>query len=269
VLYCYGLLYRKSALDTLASIQEDQFSTRWTEVTKLLSVASGILNYVSDSVASRFFVFPKDMPLPEVFPETFSLLSRVSLAECQELVVKRAVLKENNPTMAAQLAIAASQEYDMCVSMADKIQIPERKDSWLIKPSVRKYLEWKALMWRAVGYKFLAEHHLWKQEPGIALAYLEIAVKTIEQVKPDTKALDSNTDALWELYEKLRDEIIELHKSTVKDNDNIFHELVRRELIQSIQPKLLAKSTTFELPQPSDVTVQTKDSAGINLCVIS
>lgn len=269
VLYCYGLLHRKSALDILSSIQEDQFSTRWTEVTKRLSTAAGILSYVADSVASRFFVFPKDMPLPEVFPETFSLLSRLSLAECQELAVKRAVQKENNPLMAAQLATSASQEYELCASMADKIQVPERKDSWLIKPSVRKYLEWKSLMWRAIAHKYMAEQHLWKQEPGIALGYLEIAVKTLEQVKPDTKALDSNTDALWEQFEKLRDEINELHKSTVKDNDSIFHELVRRELVQSIAAKLLAKPVNFELPEPTDISIQTKDASGLNLCVIS
>jgi hypothetical protein len=268
VLYSLGLLYRKLASDTLLSIQEDQFSERWTEVVKLLSSAAGILTYVSESVASRFFVFPKDMPMPEVFPETFAMLARVSLAECQELVTKRAILKENNPVMAAQLAISASQEYDLCASMADKIQIPEKKDSWLIKLPTRRFLEWKAIIWRAIAQKFMAEYHIWKQEPGTALGYLEIAVSTIDSLKADSKAMDPNTDLLWDIYEKTRAEIKQLHTSTNKDNDNIFHEIVRRELVLPIQSKFLAKAIEFVPPQAADVTVQTKDATGLNLCVI-
>jgi hypothetical protein len=248
-------------------MQEDQFNTRWTEVTKLLSSASGILSYVAENVASRFFVFPKDMPLPEVFTETFVLLSRLSLAECQEMVTKRAVLKENNPSMAAQLAMAASQEYELCHSIADKIQIPEKKDSWLIRLPVRTWLSWKSIVWKSLAFKFQAEHHLWKQEPGLALAYLEIAVSTINSLKADPKAMDPQTDALWEIFEKTRDEIVELNKSTIKDNDNIFHEIVRRELVQPIQAKLLAKPTPFEAPQAAEVSIQTKDAVG-TICTI-
>lgn len=268
VLYSYGLLYRKLASDTLSSIQEDQFSTRWTEVVKQLSNSAGILSYVAESVASRFFVFPKDMPLPEVFPETFNLLSRLSLAECQELVTKRAILKENNPVMASQLAISASQEYELCASMADKIQIPERKDSWLIRLPIRRYLEWKGIIWKAIAYRYMGEYHLWKQEPGTALAYLEIAVKTIDSLKADSKAIDPNIDALWDIYEKTKTDIKELYASTTKDNDNIFHEIVRHENVLPIQPKLLAKAVEFIPPKAVDMTIQTKDAAGLNLCVI-
>lgn len=268
VLYCFGLLHRKHALDALHAITEEQFSSRWTEATKLLSTAAGIFQYIAEHVASRFFVFPKDMPMPEVFPETFTLLSRLSVAEAQELAVKRAVLKENNPQMASQLAMAVAQEYDLCQQMADKIQIPERKDSWLIRPSMRTFLIWKSLIWKAIAYRYMGDHHLAKQEPGVALAYLELATTTIDSVKPDVKAMDVSTDALWDAYERTRSDIKELYAATNKDNDAIYHEIVRREQVQPIQAKMLAKPSTFEAPKATEVTIQTKDSSGTNLCIV-
>lgn len=268
VLYCYGLLYRKLARDTLQSMTEGEFGTRWMEVTKQLSIAAGIFAFVSEHVASKFFVFPKDMPLPEVLPETFALLSRISLAECQELAVKRATQKENNPIMSAQLAMACAHEYVTCSSIADKIQIPEKKDSWMIRNSIRKFLDWKSIMWKALAYRYMAESHSRKQEPGDCLAYMEIAEKEIETAKTDPKAMDANTDSLWDDYSKLKSDINQSYKQAIKDNDEIYHEIVRRERVLPITPKFLAKPIEFVAPPPSDISIQTKDSSGVFLCAI-
>lgn len=272
VLYCFSLLYRKLASDTLHSITDVEYATRWTEVTKQLSTAAGILTYIFEHVASKFFVFPKDMPLPEVLPESFALLSRLSLAECQEMAVKRAVDKESNPQMAAQLAAACESEYSLIVSMADKICIPERLNSWLIKPGTRKYFDLKFALWRAISHRYMFEYHLHKQEPGMAIAYMEIAAKALQDALPDPKTVkllnDTNLDSLLIAYSLYKAELDEAHSLAIKDNDNIYHEIIRRERVVPIAPKLLAKPVAFTPPPAAEVAIQTKDGQGMFMCNI-
>ena len=272
MLYCFALLYRKLAGDTLHSITEVEYATRWTEVTKQLSTAAGILTYIYESVAAKFFVFPKDMPLPEVLPESFALLSRLSLVECQEMAVKRAVEKESNPQMASQLAAACESEYSLISSMADKISIPERVSSWLIHPAFRKHFELKTALWRAIAHRYMFEYHLHKQEPGVAIAYLEIAAKALQDAMPDPKSIrlinDAPLDALVIQFSLYKAEVDEALKAAVKDNDNIYHEIIRRERVVTIVPKLLARPVTFTPPEADDVAIQTKDVAGVFSCVI-
>ena len=272
VLYCYALLYRKLAKDTLQAITENEYATRWTEVTKLLSTSAGIFSYISEHVASKFFVFPKDMPLPEVMPETYAMLSRLSLVECQEMAVKRSLEKESNPLMASQLSSACESEYLLISQTADKIQVPERPNSWLIKASARKYFDIKTALWRAISHRYMFDYHLHKQEPGIAIAYIEIAVKAITDVQPDVKSArllnDANLDALLSDFDSFYTDLLDAYKLAVKDNDNIYHEIIRRERVSSISPKFLAKPISFTPPSPSQVSIQTKDSQGMFMCVI-
>jgi hypothetical protein len=72
----YGMLHRRQASQRLESVTDEDFNVAYVEITKLLAQAAGIFQYASDHVSSRFFVNPKDLPVPEIFAETFSMLAR-------------------------------------------------------------------------------------------------------------------------------------------------------------------------------------------------
>jgi len=94
VLTVYGLLHRKIAMEKLTEITEENFDESCTVPLKYLREASGIFEYISQQVSTKFVVAPNILPIPEIFSESFNLLSSICLAEGQEFIVRKAIVKK-------------------------------------------------------------------------------------------------------------------------------------------------------------------------------
>jgi len=126
VVQIYALLHRKLAAEQLASIPSDRFDTECVQPVKLLRSAAGVLAYIAADPCAHFLVETTKFAVPELYGETFQILSRcastllsplsspssrdvrmapsVCLAEAQAVIVKKALLAgKTSLTALAQL----------------------------------------------------------------------------------------------------------------------------------------------------------------------
>eukprot|EP01122_Echinamoeba_exundans_P006527 TRINITY_DN1857_c0_g1_i1.p1 TRINITY_DN1857_c0_g1~~TRINITY_DN1857_c0_g1_i1.p1 ORF type:complete len:311 (+),score=30.28 TRINITY_DN1857_c0_g1_i1:371-1303(+) len=268
VLNCYGLLHRKMAIERMTMMTTEDFNTKYVDVVKLLSQAAGVFQYISESCMSKFFVNPKDLPIPETLSETYMLLSNLCLAECQELVIRRSIASNNKTTVVAKLCAGAATQYETCLKMVKAIRdqtthprLPLLETWW------EDYLGWKKGLFEAEALKYMALHHQDTATPGIAIAYMQLAMRSIAHCINNGKSANENITEFWTQIAEERNRMTTLWQSIVHDNDTVYHETVKPEEVHPIEPRILAKAQAFEPPQASEIKVVRKESSF--LCIIS
>jgi hypothetical protein len=149
------MLHRRQAVQRLESVTDETFNTAYVEITKLLGQAAGIFQFASEHVSSRFFVNAADLPVPEIFAETFGMLASMCIAEQQELIVKRAVQKKSSLSVVAKLCAAAAVQYDSCLRMFRSVQQQSVGRTKILSVPLEDYLVLKKAVFDALMFKYL------------------------------------------------------------------------------------------------------------------
>jgi hypothetical protein len=77
---------------------------------------------------------------------------------------------------------------------------------------------------------------------------------------------DENTDTYWPIVLSEHTTVAHLARELEKDNNDIFHELVKHDAVHPVEPKLLAKVTPFDPPASAELNIVRKENSF--LCVI-
>jgi len=74
VLLTYALLHRKLAKEELFHLSDENVVDKGKEVCATLNTAAGILEYVASNCLPYWSSTPQQIPIPEIFPQTFTAL---------------------------------------------------------------------------------------------------------------------------------------------------------------------------------------------------
>jgi hypothetical protein len=254
----YGLLYRKLAKERMSTTPEVEFDTHVKDIVRYLCTAAGVFQHIAEKVVTKFFVNPKDVPVPEVFPETFLLLTDISLAEAQAFIVKRAVRKQSNAIVIAKLCSAIVNLYN------HSIKAPNKRKRFVVD-SLRPYLEISKMLWECETNLYLAKYSLSEGKPGMAVAYVRKAESFLSDNVLNVKNVEPEMQNFIDKIKQRKVLIVDLRIRYETDNQQIYHELIHEDQATNVEGKLLAKLIPFETPSAQEIQIVRKENS---VCIV-
>jgi len=251
LLLAYGIVHRNAAIEVLATTLESDYEEKSKIMSNFLCKSAGIFEFMKEAVASWL---PKpEGAYAEFFDQTYIALASLSLAEAQELAIKKAVLKATNPSIVAKL----------CVDVANKVSLsagiirsaPNTSD--IILQQFEVYLTLSASLFNGLASKHLALHSNQAHKYGLSIGIMKAALTHIpEDIRlKNMPVLDSFVNEI----RTQRKEIKTLFEQYTSDNNSIYFEpVVDGSEIGLPEGRSVTKSLPFTLPPPTSIQIVLK-----------
>merc|ERR1711913_1437 len=227
------VLYNVAAMATQIGATQDLHSEdSMKKAVRLYQQAAGILGAISVPPSTST---TEQKPTPDLLPESAAALSSVSLAQAQEIVLRKAVIDNKKNIVIAKLAEKTGELYEECQQL---MQVESVKSlfgaDWVSSVSA------KCLLYSGLAQLHLAKDCKEKKQIGEEISRLEIA-----QGKLNKSKVVSTAEIKAELLPML--EMVENNlKEAKKDNDFIYFEKVPpAEDLPPIEGALVVKPTPF------------------------
>ena len=227
------VLYNVAAMATQIGATQDLHSEdSMKKAVRLYQQAAGILGAISVPPSTST---TEQKPTPDLLPESAAALSSVSLAQAQEIVLRKAVIDNKKNIVIAKLAEKTGELYEECQQL---MQVESVKSlfgaDWVSSVSA------KCLLYSGLAQLHLAKDCKEKKQIGEEISRLEIA-----QGKLNKSKVVSTAEIKAELLPML--EMVENNlKEAKKDNDFIYFEKVPpAEELPPIEGALVVKPTPF------------------------
>merc|ERR1711913_6832 len=227
------VLYNIAALATqIGATQDLNSEDSMKKAVRLYQQAAGILEAISVPTSSS----PTEQkPTPDLLPESAAALASVTLAQAQEIVLRKAVIDNKKNLVIAKLAEKGGELYEQCQQL---MQVDSVKSlfgaDWVSAVSAKCSLN------SGLAQLHLAKDCKEKKQIGEEISRLEIA-----QGKLNKSKVVSTAEIKAELLPML--ETVENNlKEAKKDNDFIYFEKVpSAEELPPIEGALVVKPTPF------------------------
>jgi len=263
VLMVYGQLHRMLAIEKLREITTENFEETCTIPLRYLREAAGIFDYISEQVSTKFIVAPNALPIPEIFSESFNLLSTICMAEGQQFIIRKAVIKKTKPLIVSKLCSGIFKKFVEAEQCLQKI---EEKSPYkgLVNGSIVEYIQIMKPLYKALTLKYLGIHHYYEADKGVAVSCLNHAYNEIKDINlANTKHDDIRQ--LWNKFEIEKQYIHSLNQEYNDENEKIFRERIPENKPDMPEHKILVNSIPFEPPESIDLEILRKDGF---FCVI-
>jgi len=227
------VLYNIAALATQIGATQDLHSEdSMKKAVRLYQQAAGILGAISVPTSSSS---TEQKPTPDLLPESAAALASVTLAQAQEIVLRKAVIDNKKNLVIAKLAEKSGELYEECQQL---MQVDSVKSlfgaEWVSAVSAKSFL-----------YSGLAQLHLGldckeKKQIGEEISRLQIAQEKLNKSKAVATA--EIKAELLPVLETVENNL----KEAKKDNDFIYFEKVPpAEELPPIEGALVVKPTPF------------------------
>jgi len=227
------VLYNIAALATqIGATQDLNFEDSMKKAVRLYQQAAGILEAISVPTSSS----PTEQkPTPDLLPESAAALASITLAQAQEIVLRKAVIDNKKNIVIAKLAEKTGDLYEKCQEL---MQVESVKS--LFGPDWVSAVSAKCSLYSGLAQLHLAKDCKEKKQIGEEISRLEIA-----QGKLNKSKLVATAEIKAELLPML--ETVENNlKDAKKDNDFIYFEKVpSAEELPPIEGALVVKPTPF------------------------
>lgn len=264
-LIAYAMLFRKGACAYLEQAGGANFEEVSKPVAHLLSRAAGVLDYANEVELSKWTNKP-DMDMPEKLSETFLVLSTICLAEAQQVVVKKAILKGSRHASVAMLCLDVEQKYRYASSLLERVCSRLGNPRFFI-PQMAFYCRMNAALYGMVARKHLAVAAFDEGKYGVAIGYLQWALTFVDEVN---RIPSQRADGAIEVRAHLQNHtnrIADLYKKYSKDNGTIYFErVVPKQELQLPPARCIVKAVPFQPPAP--VLIEVEHLSRLNCAVM-
>jgi len=222
---------------------EENFEENSKQIANHLRTAAGIFEYVHNVELPRWINLPAERAL-ETMPAVTNSLSLMCVAAAQDLTVKKAVLKGTSKSTVVKLSADVWRKYQAASSQIQGLPQEMRKG---MNSSFKEFLKSSAALQMANTYKYSGDVSREGGKCGVAVAYLNVAVKTIKDVTSVGKL------AAWKsMIDEQKADVEHVQRTYTKENDMITFEPVPVESMLDIpEPKSLMTPIPFNPPPPA------------------
>jgi len=227
------VLYNIAALATQLGASQDLHSEdSMKKAVRLYQQAAGILGAISVPTSSSS---TEQKPTPDLLPESAAALASVTLAQAQEIVLRKAVIDNKKNLIIAKLADKSGEMYEECQQL---MQVESVKSlfgaDWVSAVSA------KSLLYSGLAQLHLAQDCKEKKQIGEEISRLQIAQEKLNKGKAVSTA--EIKAELLPVLETVENNL----KEAKKDNDFIYFEKVPpAEELPPIEGVLVVKPTPF------------------------
>jgi programmed cell death 6-interacting protein len=256
VLLTIGLLYRSCAYGKLRVTTTETFDVNSKEIARLLCVAAGIFEHIRDEWLPRFKGVRIEEAITELTPETYTALASISLAEAQEVSVRKAMIGGMSEGALAKLCIEISRQFGAAMSCIKNVPAGEN-----FPESFRAYMAYSQALFAAISLKHQAKEAHAKGQYGIAVGLMQ---KAKNRLPEEPKRWDTILTPFFEAYKMERAEILRLAQSFKTHNDRVYYDTVPDEASLPVltEGKMLMRPIPYQLPEPLPVEINCiKDSS--------
>eukprot|EP01102_Stenamoeba_stenopodia_P009632 TRINITY_DN284_c2_g1_i2.p2 TRINITY_DN284_c2_g1~~TRINITY_DN284_c2_g1_i2.p2 ORF type:complete len:290 (+),score=65.70 TRINITY_DN284_c2_g1_i2:1165-2034(+) len=265
VLMCFGLLHRSCAAHVLAGTDDGNFDENSKRMAAHLRNAAGIFEYIAASCAPNTMSLIQEK-IPEKVPQSFAALAALSLAEAQQLTVKKAILNKSSVPLVTKLMVDCRNRFanvaNILKSISEGDSITPSLPLELLQPVICHYVSVNKVINEALMYKYLGSLAWNAAEHGKAVGFLKAANKTITSLDPPSSSAKSGTNgaAIVEMYNQVNNQATEIRNLLSiyeKENTTVFFDSVPslEQLDIPAEGKSFVKSETFSLPLPLKITL--------------
>jgi len=251
LLLTLGVTYRNAAFELHQTTSESNFEENSKVVADYLKKSASLFDMVKEQW-TEFYPKP-DTSFPEVLEQTYVALSLMSLAEAQQLAIRKAVKGTSGGTIAKLCADIALK-----LEQADSIFKPMFTSNQIAITALAGYLSLSGCLFRALALKYMGIEVEKAGQYGLSVGYLAAAVAAIPEEKMKVKNMVALEGFIKEVKRE-RDEIVQMHKKFASDNDTIYLDKVPD--INSIpfpEAKSLMKPVVVAFPPPRTFTLTVK-----------
>eukprot|EP01113_Clastostelium_recurvatum_P026454 TRINITY_DN3174_c0_g1_i1.p1 TRINITY_DN3174_c0_g1~~TRINITY_DN3174_c0_g1_i1.p1 ORF type:complete len:395 (-),score=93.60 TRINITY_DN3174_c0_g1_i1:23-1207(-) len=248
VLISYGFALANRAWALNETTTEANFEENSKQVAHFLRLAAGVFDYVHISELPRWVNMPAVRPA-ETFPHITTATSHMCIAAAQDLTVKKAVAKTGtSKAVVVKLAAEVWRRYE---AAQDEVKAATGDWKKALSSTFVKFLEASMLLGRANAYRFAGMVQQEAQKLGLAVSYLNVAAKCLQDIPMPTKA--SSDLAPWKaMLEEQKAEIEHFHRAYTNENDLIVYDrLTDEKLLDVPEPKGLMTPVPYNPPYPA------------------
>ena len=227
------VLYNIAAMATqIGATQDLHCEDSMKKAVRLYQLAAGILEAISVPASTS----PTEQkPTPDLLPESAAALASVTLAQAQEIVLRKAVIDNKKNIVIAKLAEKTGELYEQCQQL---MQVESVKA--LFGPDWVSSVSAKCSLYSGLAQLHLAKDCKEKKQIGEEISRLEMAQGKLNKSKAvSTGEIKAE---LLPLLETVENKL----KEAKKDNDFIYFEKVPTpEELPPIAGALVVKPTPF------------------------
>lgn len=259
LLLTLGITYRNAALELLAVTSDSNFEENSKVVADYLKKSASLFDMVKEQWNN---IYPKpDGSFPELLEQTYDALSILSLAEAQQLAIKKAMKGTSAGTIAKLCADVALK-----LEQVEAMFRPLAASSQLALTTLSSYLTLSSCLFRALAFKNLAIESDKAGQYGMAVGYMSAALAAFPEDKLKVKYMLSLERFVSDVKRE-RDELVQMHKRFSSDNDTIYFEKIpdiaslslpeAKSLMKPVPVQFLPPRTfTLTLKQGSECSIQ-------------
>eukprot|EP01124_Arcella_intermedia_P015152 TRINITY_DN21670_c0_g1_i1.p1 TRINITY_DN21670_c0_g1~~TRINITY_DN21670_c0_g1_i1.p1 ORF type:complete len:388 (+),score=107.50 TRINITY_DN21670_c0_g1_i1:25-1188(+) len=257
VLFTYGLLLRKRAIERLSNINETDFINECQDPIRLLRESAGVFQHIINYF-SKFVPNIDEYPIPEMVSDTYLILADISLAESQTLILKSAIMGKKNGNIISKLCAGVAQLYEHAHKTFEE-SLKNKPKQYSFHPSIKTYLHLSKNLYNSFSYQFMGMHYFQTGEAGKSVAYLKRAESILKTTTftPNPKiAMDAEIQIFWNKFVGERELVGILSKEFEVENREIYHEIVLdQEKVVFPEAKVLTTPINFEPPEALPINI--------------
>jgi len=276
ILLLFGLLKRNLAHEKISLPNFDDSDTAQKESSELLREAAGIFDFIHDEICTKFSINLQEINeknhFPELFPDTFRMLSFLCIAECQQIGLKKCVLKKvMQPLNLAKLAAGIEFNFDKANALTEKLKI--RKNSGMmggmlpscINLNLVKYIEINKQIFQGISCHFMGLHYKNNYEWAKGCLYLKEAITIFDSTMKECIGIDNQKgkDPIENILKDLktmRAIANDVHSEAITHNSYLFQNNEEKLEITPVESKMLVAPIKFILPEPLDIQIKQNNS---------
>jgi hypothetical protein len=257
LLMAYGVLHRNAAHELLNATSDSSYDANSKIMSSLLCRSAGIFEYIRGELLK--WVPKPDGVFAEFVDETYVALSNLSLAEAQQLAIKKALMAGSaSSSVVAKLCADVANKCDHCAMIV-------RGFGEQVTQQFEAYLTLSGSLFKALAAKFVALDCGKSVKFGQAIGYLNSGLSFISpDLKPNRymPTLDSFINTIL----SQRKEMAELCAIYIADNNAIYFDRVLSATdAQQPEGKCITKPQPYAPPEPHSVQIVVKEGG---LCIL-
>eukprot|EP01095_Lingulamoeba_sp_RSL-Kostka_P004777 TRINITY_DN15995_c0_g1_i1.p1 TRINITY_DN15995_c0_g1~~TRINITY_DN15995_c0_g1_i1.p1 ORF type:complete len:390 (+),score=95.52 TRINITY_DN15995_c0_g1_i1:48-1217(+) len=250
-LISYGMLHRSKACTLLNSVNsDDTFDLKSKEIAKHLCESAGIFNYINEVQMVKWNQKPFT-EIPEKYTELYTALSCLSIAEAQQIALKKAIIKGTSNSLLAKLCKGIHNQYQHIDDLFINID-PNFAKNQLLAHFVF-YIKTNAIIFKMLTFKYIGLNSYTNEKYGEAISYLKEAVRLSGLPLPKT---GFKGDDMKQLFKEQQQYITALCDRHIYENNHCYYDIVPDiKTLPVPEGVVIMKPVKFEAPDPVPLSI--------------
>jgi len=254
LLLAYGVMHRNAANELLVTTTETTYDENSKIISNLLCKSAGIFEYTRGQLL-------KWLPKPagifaEFVDETYVALLSLSLAEAQQLAIKKAILKGTTGSTIAKLCVDVANKCEMSAGIIR----PFATAYEYILQQFERYMYINGALFKAIALKQTSIEWYKDRKPGMSIGVMKAAIDLLPEDLLKLKNMAALDKFVADVKQE-RKEIDSLLTAYTNDNNTVFFDRVVDDKSATALPegKCIAKPVEYTPPQPITIQIVVKE----------